>query len=380
MAQQDDIIIINTVKTITTSILDYFFNICLVTEITEDDLLTGKKFDTSDMETYSSLKGLAEVFKSDSKIYKTGQAVFNQKTNNGVNQSNVRRLVVVRKLETDETFQDALNRVGYINSYFVLVNPSANSESLDIQSVNEWVSGYRKMLFAQTTSSDVVSSSTSDVASALKNKHAGRCALYYHELPESPDSQSEDPKYLYENLAGAMASIMSHSPIGRYTASYKTPSGITVDKLSASAESYLDAKNVNYYVPFIGGAGEYGTREMTSANGVTSEGIEIQETIAIDRIVLTLQAGLMDALQMDIPYDDRGGTIVYEKVNGVFSQLKREGIFAEDSIDDETGEKIPSYSINVLTRATVKKHFPDYFAQKMFIVECEVQLAGSGKK
>jgi hypothetical protein len=88
----------------------------------------------------------------------------------------------------------------------------------------------------------------------------------------------------------------------------------------------------------------------------------------------------MDALEQDIPYDDNGGTIVYSKVNSVFAELKKEGIFAEDSIDEETGEATKSYTINVLTRANVKKNYPDYFAQKMFIVETEVQLAGSGKK
>ena len=37
MAQQDDIIIIRTVESITTSILDYFLNVALVTEISDED-------------------------------------------------------------------------------------------------------------------------------------------------------------------------------------------------------------------------------------------------------------------------------------------------------------------------------------------------------
>ena len=59
---------------------------------------------------------------------------------------------------------------------------------------------------------------------------------------------------------------------------------------------------------------------------------------------------------------------------------KRERIFAEDSVDEETGEMDKSYTIKVLPRATVKKYYPEYFAQKMFIAETTVNFAGSGKK
>lgn len=365
MANQDDIIIIRTVESITTSILDYFLNIALVTEIDNNtDLVEGQTFDSSDIEVYSSLSALAEKFVTTSQIYKIGSAVFTQKTNNGINQSNVRRFVVLRKKDTDASFEACLNRLNYLNAYFMIVNPTQSS---DITSAYSWTSAYRKILFAQTSDSSVLSDSTVDIASVLKNNGAGRCALYYHALNT-------------ESLAGALASILASYPVGGKTASYKKPSNITVDVLTDTQEGYLDDKNVNYYVPFIGGAGDYSTRYLTSANGVTSNGTEIQQTIAIDRTILSLQAGLMDALEQDIPYDDNGGTIVFGKVNNVFATLKKEHIFAEDSVDEETGEMIPSYTINVLPRATVKKYYAEYFAQKMFIVETTIELAGSGKK
>lgn len=364
MAHQDDVIVIRTVENITTSILDYFLNIALVTEISNDDLVAGQTFSVSGKEEYASLEAMAEKFVTTSPVYKIGRDVFGQKTNNGINQSNVRRLVVIKKEEADLTVEACLNRVGYKNSYFVLVN--AKTEA-DITSGNDWVSNQRKLLFAQTNDEDVASDAIDDVASVLKNKKAGRTALYYHLIPD-------------ESLAGAMASILASYPIGRKTASFKKPSNITVDKLSDNTEAHLKSKNVNYYVPFIGGAGDYSTRELTSDNGVVSNGDEIQKVIEIDRTILALQAGLMDALEQDIPYDDNGGTIIYDKINQVYSQLKREKIFAEDSVDEETGELDKSYTIKVLTRATVKKNYPDYFKQKMFIAETTVNFAGSGKK
>ncbi len=364
MAQQDNVIIIKTVENITTSILDYFLNVALVTEIEEVDLVSGQTFSASGLETYASLDAVAEKFVTTSKIYGIARNIFNQKTNMGINQSNLRNLVIIKKSAEDATFEACLNRVGYKNSYFVLVN---QKQDTDIISADNWVEGQRKLLFVQTTSEDVASDGTDDIATVLKNKKANRCAMYYH---------VDDT----ESLNGAMASILASYPIGGKSASYKKPTGITVDNLTDTEEAYLAGKNVNYYVPFIGGAGDYSTRYLTSDNGVTLGGQEIEKMVAIDRIVLSLQASLMDALEQDIPYDDNGGTIVYGKVNGVFAGLKKEGIFAEDSVDEETGEMIKSYTIKVLTRATVKKNFPEYFAQKMFIVECTVELAGTGKK
>lgn len=363
MAQQDDIIIIKTEESIETSILDYFLNIALVTEIDDTDLITGVTFNASGMDTYNSLEQVAEHFVVTSKIYKIARSIFDQKSNNGINQSNVKRLVIIKKEETDTSFESCLTRVEYNDSYFVVINPKSDD---DIVSVNNWVSNKRKMSFAQTNTSDVVSDSLEDIASVLKNSKSKRTALYYHNVDD-------------EYLAGAMASILASYPVGGKSASYKKPTGITPDKLGTK-EAYLSNKNVNYYVYYIGGAGEYSKRQLTSDNGVTSGGDEIEKVIAVDRIILSLQSGLMDALEQDIPYDDNGGTIVYGKVVKVLTQLKNEGILAEDSIDDETGEIDKSFTVYIPTRATLKKQYPEQFKQKAFIIKVTANLAGTGKK
>lgn len=364
MAQQDDVIIIRTVENITTSILDYFLNVALVTEISEDDLIAGQTFSVSGIEEYSSLNAMAEKFKPESSIYRIGRDIFAQKTNNGINQSNIRRLIVIRKEELDVSFEACLNRVNYLNAYYLIINQKTDE---DIKSANTWVSQHRKVLFAQVNNGDVLSDSTDDIASTLKAQKAGRCAMYYHGIEG-------------EYLAGAIASILASYPVGGKTASFKKPTGITPDKLNDTKEGYLKGKNVNYYVPYIGGAGDYSTRYLTSDNGVVLSGDEIQKVIDVDRTILSLQAGLMDALEQDVPYDDNGGTIIFDKINSVYAQLKRERIFAEDSVDEETGEMDKSYTIKVLPRATVKKYYPEYFAQKMFVAETTVNFAGSGKK
>lgn len=369
MAQQDDIIEIKLVESITTSILDYFLNVALVTPITEStvevagDLILGKTFSENGYEVYASLSAVAKKFNTTSKIYKIASNVFAQKNNNGVNQSNLKGFIVIKK-EDNETYEEALIRVGYKNAYFMLVNQENDS---DILSVNSWVGGFKKLLFAQTSSDTVFNDSDDDIASVLKDAGAIRTALYYH---------SEDN----ESLCGSIAAILAGYPIGAKGASYKRPSSITVDKLTDSQETALTSKNANFFVPFIGGAGDYSTRDLTSANGVTSGGVEIEKQIALDRIILSLQASLMDALEQDIPYDDRGGTIVYGKINKVFASLKNEGVLAEDSIDDTTGEVDKSYTIYVVPIATVKREYSDCYAKKEFVVKCTLNIAGSAKR
>lgn len=381
MAQQDDIIEIKTVETIYTSILDYFLNVALVTPIIETheetdaetgeaitiqgDLLPNTEFSEDGYEVYSSLPAVAEKFATTSKIYKIASSVFVQKNNNGVNQSNLRRFIVIEKKDTDLTFEDALNRVGYKNAYFMLVNQTGDA---DVISTNNWVSGYRKLLFAQTSSDTVFDDGDTDLASTLQNMNASKAVLYYH----SDDNES---------LAGALAAILAGYPIGAKGASYKNPQNITVDVLTDTQEETLTSKYTNFYVPFIGGAGDYPKkRYLTSANGVTSGGAEIEKMIAVDRIVLSLQSSLMDALEQDIPYDDRGGTIVYGRVNKVFATLKNEGVLAEDSVDETTGEVDKSYTIHVIPIATVKREYSDYYARKEFIVQCTLNIAGVAKR
>lgn len=377
MAHQDDIIIIKTEETVTTSILDYFLNIALVTEVDNTDLVSGQTFDASGIETFASLSAVATKFITTSKIYNIARDIFNQKGNFGINQSNLKRLVILKKDLEEATFADTLNRLGYKNAYFIVINQTKDE---DITSVNDWIGNQRKMLFAQTTviTADTDENRTDedgnvigpeyDVATVLKNKNSLRTALYYHEYAED------------ESLAGAVASILASYPVGAKSASFKKPSGITVNEISDTDEEELKGKNVNYYVNYIGGAGEYGKRQLTSDNGVVLGGKEIEEIIAIDRIVLTLQANLMDALEQDIPYDDNGGTILYGKVVKALTQVKNDGLLAEDSVDEETGEVDKSFTVYIPTRATLKREYDEYFKQKMFVIQVVANLAGTAKK
>lgn len=365
MAYQEDIIQIRTEERITTSILDYMLQMLMVTEISQEDLLSGKTFSVAGYEEYGSIDAVGEKFKTTSSIYQKANDIFSQKYNNGVNQSQLKKLVIVKKEDSDANYLDCLNRVGYNNCYYTLCNDDNDANAL---SVNDWVSTRRKIQCFDATGDDVKSSdSSSDIASVLKEKNASRTAVFYHEEAS-------------ETLSGAVMAILASNPVGGKSASYKTPSNITVDKLTDSEEQALRSKNCNFFTYYISSAGDHDTRQLTSDNSVMANGDDIQKVICVDRTVLQLQASMMDALVQDLPYDDNGGTVIYNYVNSVLAQLKREGVIAQDSIDSETGEILKGYTVNVLTRADTKKYYPEYFAQKMWIVDITVEFALTGKR
>ena len=175
-----------------------------------------------------------------------------------------------------------------------------------------------------------------------------------------------------------MGAIHCFGVPGRIAGVFDKPTGITQDDLTDTQKSKLDGNYVNYYTPYIGQAGSYMTRVLT-AGGNMSNGNPIQEQVILDRIILNLQSAGMDALEMKIPYDDRGGTLLEGKLKAVLKQLQNEELIAADSLaDDGTIDK--GYTLEVLSRATVKAQYASKFAEKCFVVRSTVQIALNAKK
>ena len=175
-----------------------------------------------------------------------------------------------------------------------------------------------------------------------------------------------------------MASIHCFGTPGRISGVFVKPSGITQDILTDTQKGKLDGNYVNYYTPYIGQAGSYQTRVLT-AGGKMSNGDDIQEQVILDRIILNLQSAGMDALEMKIPYDDRGGAILEGKLKAVLKQLQNEELIASDSLaDDGTLQK--GQTLQVLSRQTVKEQYASKFAEKCFVVKATAEIALNAKK
>lgn len=366
----DSIIVVNEQEIITTSIDGYFKNLAIVARFENSALKPGKTFDTKGYEVYESLQAVAEKFDTTHPVYKTAQNVFAQKLNTGMNKSAVEKVVVCQILDTDDSIEGGLIRIGYADAYHWVLVEQVDE---DIVSFVAYFADKRKMPHVQTAEPEVLTNTQvqpqdddpyDNIAKKLKDANS-KAILYYHAVAE-------------QSLAGAEASIYCFGVPGRISGVFDKPSGITVDVLTDTEKTHLDENNVSYYTPYIGQAGSYMTRNMT-AGGLMSNGNETQEQVILDRIILNLQSAGMDALEMKIPYDDRGGTLLEGKLKAVMTQLQNEELIASDSMaDDGTIKK--GQTVHVLSRETVKRQFPSKFAEKCFVVKATAELALNAKK
>ena len=144
MAQQDDVIIIRTVENITTSILDYFLNVALVTEISEDDLIAGQSFSASGIEEYASLNAMAEKFKAEaiaSTNDKTAEMAMKQSVEMQQfmkEQMQMRRDMALAGMAVKDNSQKALfaSKQDEINRFADGVNNAVNSVSSALKNPN----------------------------------------------------------------------------------------------------------------------------------------------------------------------------------------------------------------------------------------------------
>lgn len=369
----DNIIIVNEQEIITTSIDGYFKNLAIVGAFENNALKEGQTFSPDGVEVFESLDGVGEKFPTTHPIYKCAKNVFAQKVNTGMNKSAVEKVAICQVLSTDSNVESALIRIGYTDAYhWVFVG----NDDDDIDSFMSYFADKRKIPHAQTNEAEVLTDSKVTIEGgsgpeeidniakrlALKNTKG---VLYYHGTAE-------------EYLNGAMASIHCFGTPGRISGVFDKPSGITQDTLSDNEKTKLDANNVNYYTPYIGQAGSYMTRVLT-AGGNMCNGDEIQQQVILDRIILNLQSAGMDALEMKIPYDDRGGAVLEGKLKAVLKQLQNEELIASDSLaDDGTLQK--GQTLQVLSRQTVKEQFASKFAEKCFVVKATAEIALNAKK
>lgn len=372
----DSIIVVNEQEIITTSIDGYFKNLAIVARFEDNDLNENVTFPQAGYQVFESLASIADVFPTTSKIYKCARDVFTQKLNTGMNKSAVEKVTICQIKSTDGSVEAGLTRIGYTDAYhWVLVNSQTEQadKDTDILSFTAYFADKRKIPHCQTSEQEVLTNTQvtpleddpyDNIAKKLADTNR-KAVLYYHAIDD-------------ESLAGAMGSIHCFGVPGRIAGVFDKPAGITVDVLTDTQKGNLDTNHVNYYTPYIGQAGSYMTRNLT-AGGDMCNGNEIQEQVILDRIILNLQSAGMDALEMKIPYDDRGGTLLEGKLKAVLKQLQNEELIASDSLaDDGTLQK--GQELHVLSRQTVKEQYASKFAEKCFVVQARVELALNAKK
>ena len=223
--------------------------------------------------------------------------------------------------------------------------------------------GKRKILHCQTSDADVLTDTAGNIAETLHDGGYNRTALWFHSADEY-------------SLAGAVAAVLAPAVPGKNNGKYNKVSGITFDTYTATEIAKLEGNNVNYFTPFISEVGKFDERILIASAKMMS-GEKIQKIIIIDRIVLSLQSAGMDALQMQIGYDDRGGAILEGKLKAVLRQFQVSELIKADSLDAD-GNKVKGQTLTVLTVAQTKQDFASKYAEQIFVAPAFVYLNLNG--
>lgn len=183
----------------------------------------------------------------------------------------------------------------------------------DILNAASWTQSQRRIYLACTDSSDVIAAPTTDVFSTLKAK------AYDRTIPLYSADQADYPE------AGWAGGMLPYDP-GSATWKFKTIAGATPDDtLSASAETNLVAKNVNYYKTV---AGVPITQPGKVASGEWADVIVFQDW---------LQAQIEEAVfgrlvsVPKLPYTDSGVAVIEGDIRACGQRGERAGGLAPGS-------------------------------------------------
>ncbi len=182
--------------------------------------------------------------------------------------------------------------------YFVL---TTSSDDVTIKEASATVEAMRKIYVARSASAAIATASTTDVASVLSALSLDRTVIIY---------TTNVSEYSDAAFVGRCAPL---NP-GSETWANKTLKGVTADKPTASAQTFLDNKNVNYYISIAG--------VSVTINGKTIGG----EYIDVIRFIDWLQARMQEQLFGDIarldkiPFTDGGIAIIEADVRAILER------------------------------------------------------------
>jgi len=187
------------------------------------------------------------------------------------------------------------------NTWYTVLDPF-NSHA-EIEAVAGWVESNKKLYTPQTIDSECAThalADASDVMAHLKAASRDRTGVMYRgQLP----SEATD--------AGWNGKMLPMDP-GSETWAQKTISGSTVDNLTATEQTNIEAKNGNCYVPWHGRPITFGLDN----GGVVASGKFIDAVRFRDWLEATMQIDIADIVLAvkKIPQDDTGIVLIENAV------------------------------------------------------------------
>jgi hypothetical protein len=203
-------------------------------------------------------------------------------------------LIVLADVTADPGLATDLNAIKAAALPGTWYDLALDSNSLaEINAAATWTESAGSFIFGYNNSDTLcITTSAADVFSVQKNvAHARAYGLY-----------ANSQMLCYSGLAWA-AKTLPQNP-GSLTFMYKTLASVPADNLSATAQTNLDGKNANYYMPIAG--------INTTINGWAGAGEYIDITWGVDALTAQIQIDVFALLASSpkVPYTDLGVDLI----------------------------------------------------------------------
>lgn len=211
-----------------------------------------------------------------------------------------------------ETYVEALEAVQNVNNKWYALTCETHVKA-DILLIAAAIEAKKKIYITSSDDTDVKTSATTDVASALKAAGYFRTALIW-----SATADTEFPECAWVGFQ------LQEAP-GSNTWAYKQLAGVTVSSLSDTEASNIKGKNATTY-EIVGGVNR-------TVGGATAGGEWIDVMVFVDWLEakMTERIWFRLANSKKIPYTRAGATIIETEVRAQLSEGVRAGGIADDT-------------------------------------------------
>lgn len=250
---------------------------------------------------------------------------------------------------TSGTATDLTAIVAADNDWYMLIIDS--SSPAIIEAAAAWTEATYKIFQAQTSDTDVLTSSTTDVGSVLSGLSYFRTSLWFNQD-------------LNGALAAGISGNRSTATPGSDTWALKSLSGVLAsDSLTATNVSKLKLKNTNWYQ-------SVGTDKNTFG-GMVVGGEYIDVVRFLDWLRATMQVGVYNALKAyaKVPNTNEGYSIIQGAIETVLQQGEKVGGFKPGSTSSYVPDESDTSAFDAVTRTLSGVTFTGTMANAVHAVE-----------